>query len=327
MSPRLVSVIIPNFNGLDLLKICLPSLRKQSFKNFEVILVDNGSDDGSVEFIKKNYPEFICLELNKNYGFAKAINRGIKKSKGRYLMLLNNDTEVDKSCIEYLVKAAYDHLEVGFISAKILNFYKRNTVDNAGDYLDCVGHQLSRGLGERDGTKFKVGYYIFLATGSGCLISKEVFDRVGLFDEDFFFYMEDADFFFRAQLAGFKGWFEPKAKIYHKRGATSSKVLPNTGSLVFQNMTEMIIKDFPKTLLLHKLNWLKIAVVHLHTLIFLVFKGEGVEVLKVELYLIANFKKILKKRKAVQALKRVPDSYILNNIFEKRFRVGKLLFL
>lgn len=311
MSPRLVSVIIPTFNGHKLLKICLPSLTKQTFKNFEVIIVDNGSDDGSQDYIRRFFPETHVIQLNKNLGFAKAVNYGIKKSKGKYLMLLNNDTEVDERCIEYLVKAANEHPEVGFISAKILNFYKRNIIDNAGDYLDSVGHLLTRGLGERDGSKFKVGCYIFLATGSGCLIKKEVFRKIGLFDEDFFFYMEDADFFFRAQLASFKGWFEPKAKIYHMRMATSSQVLPNKGSQVFKNMTEMIIKDFPKALLLHKLNWLKIAVVHLHTIIFLIFKGEFLDTLKAEVYLLSNFKKILKKRRMVQAAKLVPDSYIL----------------
>jgi len=318
----LVSVIIPNWDGLELLKICLPSIKKQTYKNYEVIIVDNGSVDDSIAWINKNFSEFITLKLDKNYGFARAVNKGIKKSKGEYIFLLNNDTEVDKRCVEFLVESANKNSELGFISAKILNYENRKIIDNAGDYLDSSGHLLTYGLGQKDGPVFNEGRFIFLGTGGGTLFTREVFKKIGFFDEDFYFYMEDADFCLRAQLASFKGWFEPKAKIYHRRMATSKR-LKDRDVLVFQNMIVMVIKNFPGFLLLHRFNWLRILLVHINTLRYLIFKGHILGVLKAELYLIANMAGILKKRAKIQKLKTVPDDYIVENIMEKQFRAGR----
>ena len=325
MNP-IMSIIIPNFNGLEHLRICLPSLRNQTFKNFEIILMDNGSTDESIDYVATQFPEIRVLRLSKNFGFPKAINFGIKKSQGKYILILNNDTEIDKDCIKYLVDSAKIHRECGFISAKILNFNNRNIVDNAGDYMDSSGHLLTRGIGQNENLYTK-GEYIFLGTGSGTLFKREVFKKIGLFDEDFFFYMEDADFCFRAQLAGFKGWFEPKAIIYHKRMGTSKKYIKNYESLVFRNMTMTLIKNFPRSLLLLNFNWLKIILVHINTLKYLILKGFFLDGLKVELFLLANFVQLLKKRKKVQALKVVSDNYINSQIKDKKFMVGKLLFL
>lgn len=322
----LVSIIIPNFNGLELLKICLPSLKKQTFKDFEIIVVDNGSSDGSSDYIKASFKGIRCIELKENFGFSKAVNIGIKRSNGKYIVLLNNDSEMDKECMKMLLKAAANHNEVGFVSAKILQFNNRNKIDNAGDYMDSSGHLLTRGFGDNE-KLYKKGEYIFLGTGSGTLFKREVFDEVGHFDKDFFFYMEDADLCFRAQLAGFKGWFEPKAKIYHIRMATSSKYFKDYESLVFRNMTMMIIKNFPAGFLLHNFNWLKIILVHINTLKYLIFKGHILSTIKVEWYLVIHLRKILRKRKIIQALKKVSDKYIIENMVEKKFTVGKLFSL
>lgn len=321
-----VSVIIPNYNGLDFLKICLPSLKRQTFKNLEIILIDNGSSDESLKFVKKDFPEVIYIKLTKNLGFSKAVNLGIKKSKGKYIVLLNNDTKVDKRCIQFLIEAAINHKDVGFISAKILNFDKKNLIDNAGDYIDSVGHLYSRGLGQKDGPKFNEGEYIFLGTGSGTLFKKELFEKIGFFDEDFFFYMEDADLSFRAQLAGFKGWFEPKAIIYHKRAGSASKNPSVFEPMVFRNMTELVLKDFSGSLFFGNLNWLKIILVHLNTLKYLFSKGYFLQTAAAEWYLITNLGRILRKRKRVQKLKVVRDSYIKKNIKIKKFTAGRLFF-
>ncbi|MBI2040305.1 glycosyltransferase family 2 protein [Candidatus Microgenomates bacterium] len=319
MSKPLVSVIIPNWNGVELLKLSLPSLEKQSFKSLEIIIVDNGSTDNSIKYINDTFPKVKVIKLERNYGFAKAVNIGIKKTNGKYIIFLNNDTEIDKSCIQYLVQAVLRKSNVGFIQAKSLNFKKRNIIDNASDTIDAVGHLKTYGLGENDGPKFRSAGYIFLASGNGTLFKREVFDQVGLFDEDYFFYMEDADFCLRAQLKGFKGWFEPKAKIYHLRGATSSKNPQFFDCQVFRNMTMTIIKDFPNKLLLKDFNLLKIILVHLNTIKYLFSKGYFFSVLKSEWDIVRSLGKLLKKRKEIQSSKIVDDQYIIENIAPKNF--------
>lgn len=324
MTP-IVSVIIPNYNGLEYLKICFPTLKVQTQKNTEIIVVDNGSGDDSVKFIKENFPQIKVIRFNKNFGFSRAVNTGIIKSKGRYIFVLNNDTELDRKCLEYLVNSANEHPEAGFISAKILQFNDRTKIDNAGDYLDSTGHLLTRGYGKSE-KLYSKGEYIFLGTGSGTLFKREVFKRIGYFDESFFFYMEDADFCFRAQLAGFKGWFEPKALIYHKRMGTSKKYIKNYEALVFRNMTMVVIKNFPKKLLLHNFNWLKIVLVHINTLRYLLFKGKLLDIIRVEFYLFTHIRDLFKKRSKIQELKLVPDSYIISQIQDKKIMAGKLQF-
>lgn len=317
----LVSVVIPNWNGKELLKTCLDSLNKQTFQDMEVIIIDNGSVDGSVAFIQKNYPKFRFVPLFQNIGFAPAVNIGIKQAKGKYIVLINNDTEVDKRCIEFLVKAAKEHNDVGFIAAKMLNFYKREMVDSAGDYIDVVGHANNIGLGERDGEKFNIPGYVFLATGGGGLFKREVFEKVGLFDEDYFAYMEDVDICFRAQLVGFKGWFEPTAKIYHIHKATSSRNKALLEYLQFRNMTMTIIKDFPQTLLRKDFNWVKILLVNINTVRYQVSQGYGWSALRAEWYVLTHLKQLLEKRKQIQNAKTVDDAYIIESVRDRKLKI------
>ncbi len=313
----LASVVIPNWNGKHLLKVCLYSLKKQTVKNFDVIVVDNGSVDGSVEYINKYYPWVKVVSLNKNYGFAGGVNAGIKASKGKYIILINNDTEVDKNCLKFLTEAAKKHTDVGFIAAKMLNFYERTKIDSAGDFIDVVGHANNIGFGE-DESKFNKPGYVFLVTGGGGLFKKQVFDRVGLLDEDYFAYFEDVDLCLRAQLQGFKGWFEPKAKIYHIHKATSNKVRPLAEYWQFRNLTQTIIKDFPAALLKKDFNWLRALLVNLNTVRFLATKGLFWQGIKAEIYILFHLPQLLKKRSRIQRNKKVSDQYIIENFKEKK---------
>ncbi len=314
----LVSVIIPNWNGKELLKTCLKSLKNQTFKNFETIVVDNGSLDGSVEYTEKFYPKTVLVKLQTNTGFAYAVNRGIEKSGGKYIFLLNNDTEVDANCIENLVKAAEKNPDVSFIAAKLLNFYKRDIVDSAGDYIDDVGHADNIGRGQKNGKEFSEPKEVFLVTGGGCLIRKKVFKEVGLLDEDYFMYFEDVDWGFRAQLLGHKGYFEPGAIIYHIQKASSNRNKALVEYLQFRNMTMTILKNFPKGLLLYKANFLRIFWVNINTIRYLWTQGYLKEALKAESYIIRNFFKILKKRHEIQSKKVVSDEYIIQNVRRKK---------
>jgi GT2 family glycosyltransferase len=320
-----VSVIIPNWNGRHLLKDCLESLGKQTFKDFEIILIDNGSTDGSQEYIKENYPAIKLTELPTNIGFAPAINLGVKICCGEYMVLLNNDTKIDKDCLKYLAKAADQNSNVGMVAAKMLSFDDPNVIDSAGDYIDAVGHADNIGRGQPDSDKYNKSGYVFLVTGGGSLIKREVFERVGFFDQDYFAYMEDVDFCFRAQLAGFKGWYEPKAVVLHRHAATSKKDPAFKEYLQYRNMTQTVIKDFPKKLLFKDLNWLKIILVNLNTIRFLGGKGYLIQALKAEWYILTNFLSLLNKRKVIQSMQAVTDDYILENVKPKKITFFGLL--
>lgn len=313
-----VSIVIPNWNGLQFLKICLSSLEKQTFKGFEIIIIDNGSLDGSKEFISRNYPKIILISLDKNIGFSPAVNLGIKQAKGEYIFLLNNDTKVEANCLEFLVKALKSHHDVGMVAAKMLQFHNPDLIDSAGDYIDAVGHANNLGYGEKDSKKFNKPKYIFLVTGGGSIFKKEVFEKVGLFDEDYFAYMEDVDLSLRAQFAGFKGYFEPRAIIYHIHKATSNRNKAFTEYLQYRNMTMTVLKDFPGKLFFQDFNWLKILLVNLNTIRYLTSKGYIKPALKAEWYILINFLKILRKRKKIQSNIKVDINYILENIQPKK---------
>ncbi len=313
----LVSVVIPNWNGKHLLKACLGSLRSQALKNFEVIVVDNGSNDGSLDFIEKYFPTVRIIKLKKNYGFAKAINEGIKVAKGDYITLINNDTEVHSKCLYYLVQTAKRHPKVGFVAAKMLNFYKRNIIDSAGDYIDEVGHANNIGLGRADDSNFNTPGYAFLVTGGGCLFKRVIFQKVGFFDENYFAYFEDVDLCLRAQLQGFKGWYEPKAVIYHIHKATSAKNRDLLEYLQFRNMTQTIIKDFPTSILLKRWRWLKIILVNLNTIFYQLKNGYFWPPILADLWIIFHLPYLLKERRRIQKSRKVSDEYIESFLREK----------
>lgn len=312
------SVIIPTWNGKDLLKTCLQSLKRQTYKDFEVIVVDNGSNDGTVEMIKKVYPKSRIFSFDHNKGFAPAVNEGLRNAQGEYLVLLNNDTKMDKKCLEHLMRAVKKK-NVGIIATKMLNFYQNDTIDSAGAFITSVGHANGIGWKEKDGPEFNKPKEVFLASGGGCLIKRSVIEKIGLFDEDYFAYFEDVDFCLRAQLQGFKTWYEPKAIIYHVHKATSRRIQPFTEYLQFRNMTMTIIKDFPGQFL--QKNWLKILLVNIHTVWFLTKKGYGSAALKAEWYILTHWITLLFKRQQIQSSSRISSEEFSKFIVAKKLHL------
>lgn len=318
------SVIIPNWNGKSLLKICLLSLKKQTFKDFEVVVVDNGSSDGSSEYVRKYFPDIKLIELKANSGFAAAVNLGVKICVGEYIILINNDTFVEKDCIKFLVKTA-DQKEAGMIAAKMLKFRNPKVIDSAGDWIDRAGHAGNVGQGEKDGLEFNKPRSCFMVTGGGALIKRRVFESIGFFDENYFAYMEDVDFCLRAQMKGFKAWFEPRAVIRHIHKATSSRNLPFTEYLQFRNMTQTIIKDFPDKLLFQNFNWLIIILVNLNTVFYFFKRGLWKEALKAEAYIIYHFGRLLSERRKIQSAISVDQDYLIENFRPKKITFFGLL--
>lgn len=311
------SVIIPNWNGGYLLKDCLGSLQKQSFKNFETILVDNGSTDNSLEYIKKKISQVKIIRLNKNYGFARAINEGVKKSSAEYVIFLNNDTSVDRDWLKNLVKCADNHPEVISVNSKLLNFYNKKLIDGVGIQINEVGQAKSIGWQQKDLGQFDKEQYIFGATGGAALFKRKAFIKVGYFDESYFMYFEEVDFAFRAQFLGFKSIYCPKAIVFHKHKTSAKKLPQHIEYWQFRNMFQTIIKDFPTRLLIKNFRWLKIILVYLNTIFYQTKNGFFWPPMLTQVWLIANVQRLLKERGKIQKSKRASDEYI-NSLLTKK---------
>lgn len=312
------SVIIPNWNGEYLLKDCLQSLILQSYKEFETILVDNGSTDNSVEYVKLNFPKVKIIKLKKNFGFATAINKGVKASSAKYVIFLNNDTSVEKSWVKNLINCADLHPEVISVNSKLLNFYNKELIDGVGITINEVGQAKSIGWEEKDQDLYDKNEYIFGATGGGSLFRREDFIKIGLFDERYFMYSEEVDFAFRAQFLGYKSIMCPQAKVFHKHKATSKKLPQHTEYWQFRNMTQTIIKDFPNTILFKKWRWLKIILVHLNTIFYQLRNGYFWPPFLADLWILINLPSLLKERNKIQKNKKVSDDYIEKFLREKK---------
>lgn len=242
----MVSVVIPNFNGRKFLAECLDSLKAQSYKEFEIIVVDNGSSDGSAGFIKKNYPGIKVVELSQNKGFAGGVNAGIQASSGKMVALLNNDAVADENWLRELV-ASLDAADIA--ASKILHYDNSELIDSTGEFISRWGIAYPRGRNEIDLGQYDTQTEIFAASGGASIFKKAVIEDIGGFDERFFAYLEDVDLSFRARLRGYRVIFAPKAKIYHRIGGTSSNFGSFTRYHFIKNSAFLYFKNFPLPLL------------------------------------------------------------------------------
>lgn len=304
------SIIIPNWNGKSLLEDCLTSLGKQTFRNFETILVDNGSIDLSVDYVSNNFPKVKIIKLSKNFGFANAINEGVKISKADYVVFLNNDTKVYDDWLKNLVECADKHPEVISVNSKLLNFYDRQLIDGVGISINEVGQARSIGWQEQDKGQFEKEKYIFGATGGASLFRRSDFIKVGMFDENFFMYSEEVDFAFRAQFSGYKSIFCPKAIVYHKHKASAGKLPQYIEYWQFRNMYQTIIRNFPVKVILKKWRWWKIILVYFNTIIYQMKHGFFWPPILVTVYLVFNLPRLIIQRFKIQKSKKVSDKYI-----------------
>ncbi len=255
----MISVVIPSWNGKALLADCLPSLYAQTYTDFEIIVVDNGSEDGTVDWLKTNHPGVIPVVLEKNTGFTGGVNAGISVARGELIVLLNNDTVTDPTWLESLDRAAAANPEYSLFTSKVLLMHDRVRLDTAGDGFTIAGFGYKIGWMERDGSKFSSPQQVFGASGCAAMYRRVVFDTIGLFDVDFFAFAEDLDISFRALLAGFKCLFVPDARVYHQVRATAPSSL--TLKLYYRNLIWLVYKNFPLPLLLISipnvvLNWI-----------------------------------------------------------------------
>ena len=215
-----VSVVIPNYNGIAFLDSVLASLEGQTLNNFEVILVDNGSTDGSCSFVTANYPWVHLIELSENFGFCGAVNAGIRAAKAPYVLLLNNDTEVKEDFVEEMLAAIRRHKNAFSCGARMVQYHDRDRLDDVGNYYCALGWSFARGRG-KDIHAYETEDKIFSACAGAAIYRKKIIEKIGYFDEEHFAYLEDTDIGYRARIYGYENWYAPKAIVYHVGSGTS----------------------------------------------------------------------------------------------------------
>lgn len=219
------AVIIVNWNGARFLRPCLDSLRRQTHPNFELIVVDNGSSDGSVDMVRASYPEVRLLELGENLGFVVACNQGARLTQAEILVMLNNDTEAEAGWLVALCRALEENPRAGSAASKMLLFDRRDTLHNAGDILGPGLMPQNRGVWELDHGQYDAQTDVFGACGGAAAYRRAMWEQMGGFDERLFMYLEDVDLAWRAQEAGWTCVFAPEARVYHHLSASGGGVI------------------------------------------------------------------------------------------------------
>ncbi len=268
-----VTIIIPNYNGAHFMKPCLEKLRQQRCQNFDILVVDNGSTDGSLALLRESYPEVRVIPLHKNQGFSRAVNVGIRASRSPYVILLNNDTEPEPGYVEALVKSIGRSGRIFSVSPRMVQLHNKALIDDAGDLYTVVGWAAQRGVGQPV-EDYDRPCQVFSACAGAAIYRRSVFEKIGGFDELHFAYLEDLDVGFRAKLAGYRNEYCPEAVVYHVGSGTSgSRYNSFKVRLAARNSVYLNYKNMPAAML--ALNAPAIAAGHL--LKYLFFRKLGFE--------------------------------------------------
>lgn len=311
MTKPLVSIIIVNWNGGKVFEDCLKTLKNLDYPNWELIVIDNGSTDGT--------ERYATIRNKTNVGFAPANNQGVKITQGEYILLLNNDTKVPKDFLTKMVEKMESNPLIGAMQPKIKLMDKPDHLDNAGTFLTRTGFLKHWGFMEKDDKEFDEERVIFSAKGACLLTRRDVIKKAGgLFDKDFVSYFEDSDFCHRVWLVGFKVIYWPGTFIYHKLGYTSKRMsqiginynsLKNSLTSYFQNLGFLSLFT---VLLPHFLLILGLGFFYLIKLRFdkakMVFAAVWWNLIRIELN--------IEKRRKVQKLRKVSDGQVFSQVMQ-----------
>jgi len=310
MTKALVSVIIVNWNGMIWLPACLSSLREQIYKNIEIIIVDNNSTDGSVDWIKKFYPKTKVTKNSQNHGFASANNIGYKQANGEYLLFLNNDTRVTCNFLTELVGVVNSAPLIAGAQSKILLMDHTDTHDSIGAFLTPTGFLFHYGFGMKDEVKYNKLINLFTAKGACMLFKKSVLDQVAIagkiFDDDYFAYFEETDLCHRIWLAGYRIVYAFQSVIFHKMGATSISM---ENSIIQYHSFKNRIRSYLKNLSFGYL----IRIMYVHIMLC--------EILAVFSLLRGNFTMFIAIQKAIGwNIMKLPETWNLRSYIQSKIR-------
>ncbi len=303
-----VSVIVPNWNGIRFIGMCLDSLQRSDFDDVEVIVIDNGSVDGSRELIEEQYPWVRLIKMPRNMGFATACNAGIKASAAEYVCLLNNDIEVESTWLRELVEGMERHPECGMGTTKMMFLDDREVFYNTGDLFHAWSSGGGRGQGEKDVGQYDREDCVFGACAGAGIYRRELFESVGVFDEDFFIFAEDVDLNMRCQLQGFRAVYLPQAKVYHIGTATVGLYSDRYVYLCKRNDVYVLIKNMSLKMYFKYL-W-TILKHQMEDIRYFSYRGQGAVLLRSKLSVMKMLLPMLWRRFQIQRSRTVPDSEI-----------------
>lgn len=269
------TIIIPNYNGIRYIEKCLSSLEGEPAR---VLVVDNGSTDGSAQLVAERFPQVALLRLDRNYGFCTAVNRGVEECKTPYVILLNNDTEIKSGFVRAMEAPLQKNVRIFSGSAQMLNLYQPEKIDDAGDYYCALGWAFALGK-DRPKENYQKPRHIFAACGGAAIYRREVMEYLGLLDENHFAYLEDIDLGYRARIHGYENLYISEAVVYHAGSASSgSRYNEFKVDLTSKNSIYLIYKNMPFLQIL--LNLPLLFAGFMVKAIFFCRKGYGITYLK-----------------------------------------------
>ena len=293
-----VTVIIVNWNGEGYLERCLGSLRQQTYADREVLLVDNGSTDGSVGLVRGRFPEVRLLALERNAGFAAGNNLGIRASQGAYVATLNNDTEVEPGWLAALVAGMGSGPRVGMCASKMLFLHQRERINSTGIAVDRLGIAWDRDGGRLDAEAGLEPGEVFGPCAGAALYRRDLLDEAGGFDDDYFYLYEDVDLAWRARLLGWRAWYCPSARVYHVHAGAGTEGSPLKSYLLARNRIWTLIKDYPGPQW-----WLRLPLIWLYDLLavgYSLLRRGDAQTLRGRLAGYAAFPRLWPQRLAIQ---------------------------
>jgi GT2 family glycosyltransferase len=294
----MISVVIVNYNGKKFLDACLLSLDRQTCRDFEVILVDNGSSDSSAAYVRERYPSVILVEAGKNLGFAGGTNAGIRAARGEFILTLNNDTIADPYLLEEIVRPMQVDSRVGMCAVKMI--FPDGRINSTGICISRSGAAWDLGIDEQDLGQYDVAVEVFGPCAGAALYRRSMLDEIGLFDEDFFLYMEDVDLAFRARLSGWTCMYVPTARLVHIHRGTAG--FNSYISIYYGNRNLMwyVIKNFPSRILLISSPW--IIGRNCTDIPYYLLKGRGLSIFRAKIDMIKGLHSMIEKRKDIKKM-------------------------
>ena len=297
-----ISVIILNWNGKHFLETCLTALRRQTFRDFEAILVDNGSEDGSAEYVREHFPEVRLIALKENRGFTGGNIAGWELVRNGpadgLIVLLNNDTEAHPSWLEEFHRASRLYPNAGTFASKMMMFDDRTRIENCGFAMSEIGFTIDLGRGQVDSPLWAEPRPVFGACAGAVAYRRSMLEDIGFLDNDFFMTSEDADLSFRGQLRGYECWMIPGAIVYHRYQGAMTKFPARQAFFAHRNSEFVYLKNMPAGLMF---GFFPARVIYeLGSTVYACKVGSGAVFLKAKIDVLRQLPVVLGKRRRIQ---------------------------